>query len=271
MFIQYHFNLFIIFSVIIEIQVVHAWSHTSILQTCIFYQAILCSSCKQHCLLSNLTLPHSSDRYHAHLQGCRSIVSTTLSCPSQQYRKEKSREPPQLTQKSISFEIFHSFIHPFLNITRMKDSEKTHLKYSSSTKSCNNMKKIKRRCSELCTLHYIFSVFTFAHMQVSFEAVILLECSYPTNHSTARAKITIYSCMQHLLVWIMSIRNQRPHLGKGSAILFDGRKQLPNLIFVACNVYKERLEHLTGTSFRCLQNQYKCIFFQEVQQHQIIH
>lgn len=100
-----------------------------------------------------------------------------------------------------------SFLHPFLNITRMKDSEKTHLKYSSSTKSCNNMKKIKLRCSEWCTLHYIFSVFTFAHMQVSFEAVILLECSHPTNHSTARAKITIYSCMQHLLVWIMSIRN----------------------------------------------------------------
>lgn len=167
--------------------------------------------------------------------------------------------------------VLKSFIHPFLNISRMKDNEKTHLKYSSITKSCNNMKKIKLRCSEWCTLHYIFSVFAFPYTQVSFEDVILLERSYPTNHSTARAKITIYSCMQHLLVWIMSIRNYRPHLGKGSAILFDGRKQLPNLIFVTCNVYKERLEHLTGTSFHCLQNQYKCIFFQEVQQHQIIH
>lgn len=121
-----------------------------------------------------------------------------LTAPKRHY--QKSHRDSHKSQSVLT-----SFIYSLPSKHIQDDSEKTRLKYLKLLKVITIWKETKFWMLDLPLTNFLSSFFhTHTHV---LSGDYTVRTHSPTNHSTASAKITISSCVHHLLVWTMSITN----------------------------------------------------------------
>lgn len=183
------------FSITIKKYYVHSWSQTSVFEMCILPLSQVQAA---H------TLPeHTPQNNSPCIWTAATVLRPQLPAVLPNSTKRHYQKSHRDSHKSQS--VLTSFIYSLPSKHIQDDSEKTRLKYLKLLKVITIWKETKFWMLDLPLTNFLSSFFhTHTHV---LSGDYTVRTHSPTNHSTASAKITISSCVHHLLVWTMSITN----------------------------------------------------------------